>query len=64
MICDRCGGMTRARWVIWARNGGVLYMCNHHYDQHAAALLAGGYRVSDMDKTEANKQTLGVHGGF
>jgi hypothetical protein len=43
--CDQCGAAACVRVAV--TDAQQLDFCGHHYDEHAMALLAAGYRVLD-----------------
>jgi hypothetical protein len=58
-ICDRCGGMTHAAWVVYVGTG-LLYFCGHHHAQHLAFIKSRGYRSARIEDHNADSgQRLG-----
>ncbi len=43
--CDQCGAAACVRVAVTGAQH--LDFCGHHYDEHAMALSAAGYRVLD-----------------
>jgi hypothetical protein len=51
---DRCdasaSGACAAKHVVELLTGGHLYLCDHHYNEHEASLLAQGAREMELAK--------------
>lgn len=45
--CDRCGAAAQISAVTTL--GGLLLFCNHHSNEHAAAMLDAGYVLYDVN---------------
>jgi hypothetical protein len=43
--CDRCG--AQAYVTVRLAGGQLLLFCAHHFTEHEAALIAGGYEIKD-----------------
>lgn len=47
--CDRCGAQPKQK--ITKKEMELLF-CNHHFDAHAPALMAGGWSTQSLVSTE------------
>ena len=48
--CDRCGARSKVLAVL--TNGGQLLFCQHHFNQHEAALVKQGAVIAIREDKE------------